>query len=420
LGFFHLLAIILGLTALFGYINVRFVHLQDSIGLMLMGLLFTVILTTLGHYIGHHIVLQEYEFVKAMELNKTLLEGVLCFMLFAAGTEVRYNYIKHYRWLILALAIAGTVCACFLIGTLIYVIFPVFGLSISLIAALAFGALISPTDPIATLAILGKAGLPKYLQTVMEGESLFNDGVGIVLFSVFFTMLASNVQIGVPEAFLMFLREVLGGILLGMIISVIMHFMLITTHHHSNGLIISLAGVTLGYALAETIAVSGPIAMVVTGLVIGNKTLPMIELKDRTLFYNFWDSINEILNSLLFVLLGLHLVIIHYETNLLPVAIAIIVCLASRFISVLIPVATLNMANAIKAKTLSFTSLLTWGGLRGGLSLAMALSLPQTEDKPTILLMAYGVVAFSVLIQGSTISKLYSPEKLQTLLKKKE
>ena len=306
-----------------------------------------------------------------------------------------------------------------MIGVSLWGLFAVFGVGLSLIYALVFGALISPTDPIAALAILGKVGLPPKLEAIINGESLFNDGVGVVIFSICLTVAIGTEQPTAGDAATMFLREVLGGIGLGFAASALMHHTLSRAEDYGTQVLISLSIVALGYAVAEHLEVSGPIAMVVTGLVIGNYTMPRLERGERLPFKTFWRAVDEVLNSVLFVLIGLHIAVVPLFSPGIPTALcAIIVCLMVRWISVYLPLNALSMVGALKADNLGLTNLLTWGGLRGGLAIAMALSLPNGPEKDIILHMTYGVVAFSIIVQGLSIGRMFKADRMKQLLKR--
>ena len=254
----------------------------------------------------------------------------------------------------------------------------------------------------------------------MNGESLFNDGVGVVLFTMALAFAGGGAQSSLSGALALFLREVLGGVGLGLLVGLVTHIMLLRSSDYTNQLLITLGTVTLGYAVALKIEVSGPIAMVVAGLVVGNVTAPRMAAEVIKPLQTFWSGVDETLNSLLFVMIGLVAITIH-SLPLAPlgtsVLVAVVVCLIVRAISVYLPLAALNATPALNAKTFAMTKLFTWGGLRGGLALALALSLPESPEKPLIINMTFGVVAVSILIQGSTIGKLFSPDYLKGILR---
>lgn len=416
---FTVVAILLGLTALFGFLNERWLRLQPTIGLMLLALLFTV---AVGGLKAAGIVpdLVWYKaLIRELDLSEVLLNGVLCFMLFAGSVGVDIRSLRAQQWTVLSLAIGATVLACLLVGGMLSATLAWLGIALALPYALVFGALISPTDPIAALAILKSAELPKPLETILNGESLFNDGVAVVLFTMALTIAQGSAETASDGA-LLFLREVLGGVGLGLLVSAVMHAMLMRTKDYGNQVIITLSAVALGYSVALHVDVSGPIAMVVAGLAIGNVTAHRIAPEHLAPLATFWRGIDEVLNALLFVMIGLYITLIHdlsWAPLVIVVPVAIVVCLAARALSVYVPIAILGVSRRLQADTRGLTKLLTWAGLRGGLALALAISLPESAEKPLILNMTFGVVAFSILVQGTTIGKFFKPAYLRGLMR---
>jgi CPA1 family monovalent cation:H+ antiporter len=413
------IANLLGLTAVFGVINERYLHLQPAIGLMLLALVMTLVLVVLNFTGVVNALGWEQTLVKELDLSSVLLNGVLCFMLFAGSAGVQIELLKEKKWIIVTLAIGSTIVACLLTGVLLTTLLGWFGVTLALGYAFVFGALISPTDPIAALAILKAAGLPEPLEAIINGESLFNDGVGVVLFTMALAFAGGAAQTGLSDAVVLFLREVLGGIGLGLLVGLVTHFLLLRTSAYANQLMITLATVALGYSVALSIDVSGPISMVVAGLAVGNVTVPRLSAETVKPLQMFWSGIDDILNSLLFVMIGLVAVMVH-TLPLAPlgisVLVAVVVCLVARAVSVYLPLVALGATPALNANIGAMTKLFTWGGLRGGLALALALSLPDSPEKPLIINMTFGVVAVSILVQGSTIGKLFSPDYLKGIL----
>ena len=411
------LGVLMALTALFGVLNERYLRLPSSIGLMLLALGMTAMLAALKSFGAIEGLTWTRALVDKLDLSEVLLNGVLCFMLFAGSTGVKLSFLRENELPILSLALGSTIVACIITGGLLAMVLGWFGVTLPLAYAFVFGALISPTDPIAALAILRTTGLPERLETIINGESLFNDGVGVVLFTLALAQARGNAES--TPAVLMLLREVLGGVGLGLVVAFATHSVLRRTRMFVNQLLISLATVAIGYSLALEIDVSGPLAMVVAGLVVGNVTAPRLTEEVLAPLRNFWDAIDELLNAMLFVMMGLTVVLVHdltWAPLMVVVPVSIAVCLVARAVSVYLPIVALNATHVFQADTFGLTKLLTWAGLRGGLALALALSLPQSDQKPLIVNMTFAVVAFSVLVQGATVAKLFSPSYLKGLL----
>lgn len=417
---FWSVAILLGLTALFSLFNERVLRLQATIGLMLQAFALTAALFLLNTFGAVDLLGWVRGLVGDLNLSGTLLNGVLCFMLFAGGAGMRFRSLEEEKGTIVTLAIGATVLACLLVGLMLWFVLGLLDVRIPLAYAFVFGALISPTDPIAALAILKQAGLPDRLEAIINGESLFSDGVGVVLFTIALGVAAGTAAATLTGAVGLFVREALGAVLLGLAVSLVIHLMLARAGQYATRLAITLAAVMLGYGIALRIDVSGPIAMVVTGLVIGNFTVPRMSKAAREPLGMFWHGIDELLNSLLFVLIGLTVVLVHTIPGVSLLAIAasaVAVCLIARAISVYLPLVGLTAAGALHGDRRGLTWLLTWGGLRGGLALALALSLPDSPEKTLIVNMTFAVVAFSILVQGSTIGTFFKPDYLGGLLK---
>lgn len=416
---FTAIAGLIGITAILSFVNDRYLGLQPDIGLLLLAGLTTVALRLLEIFVPSGAVGQLYQITQSFNLNDTLLKGVLCFMLFRGAVNVRWASLREQRWLVLSLAFAGTSMACLLTGGLTYAGLSLFGVTITLAQALLFGALIAATDPVAALAILSKIGLPKNLETVVDGESLLNDGVAVVLFTIFAAMAIGGGSPSWGGAGSIFVREVLGGAGLGFFGWLVIHVLMLRANTYHTSLLLSLGAVACLYATAQHLHVSGPIATVVAGLLSGNVTGPRLSESTRAPMRTFWTGLDDMLNALLFVFVGFHVVLINPLVGVtpgVPAIIAIIAVLVARAISVSVIVSGLNATNVIRADCLGLTKLLTWGGLRGGLSLALAVSLPDSSWKPLVLNMTFAAVVFSIVIQGLTIQRMFTKDQLAGLL----
>lgn len=410
----NVVAIFLSITALLAYLNRRYVGLPPAIGVMAIALVLSL-LNMLADKLGFHTLsLLEQSLVEAVDFSELLMQGMLSLLLFAGAIHVNLKQLRAYRWQVASLAVIGTALSTVIIGVALWGISSLTGLQLPFIYCLIFGALISPTDPIAVLGILSSVGAPKNVELVMSGESLFNDGVSVVLFSLLLGMLAGTEVPTVSGAATLLLREAGGGALLGALMGYIIYLMLKSIDSYQEEVLLTLAAVLGGYALAIALEVSGPLAMVVMGLIIGNqgRSSAMSEETERNLDM-FWELLDEILNAVLFVLIGLEVILLHFTHTLLGVAgLVILLTLAARLLTVGLPVALLNSLFRLPKGA---WAVLTWGGLRGGISVALALSLPPGEIRDTLVSLTYLVVVFSILVQGTSVGKLTSrvmrPEK---------
>ncbi|MBU0480071.1 MAG: sodium:proton antiporter [Proteobacteria bacterium] len=405
----HITAILITVSALFSYINYRFIRLPTAIGLMAITMALSIILMVLVG-VGVNAVATVAQFVSKIDFHDTLMEGMLSFLLFAAALDVDLGDLAKQKWTILGLATGGVIISTALIGTAIRVLLGLFGVKISLAYALLFGALISPTDPIAVMGILKKAGIPKSLETKVAGESLFNDGVGVVVFLVVLGIATGGHELNGADIALLFLQEAAGGLLLGLLLGYLCYRLLVSVDQYQVEVLLTLALVMGGYSLANALHLSGPLAMVVAGLMIGNQGRMFAMSKHtRTNLDSFWHLTDYILNAVLFVLIGLEVLILDFDhTDLWIAPLAIIVALLGRFISI---AGLISMMRPFRHFTDNVVKIMTWGGLRGGISVALALSIPTGDERNLILVMTYSVVVFSILVQGLTIEKLVRPGK---------
>jgi CPA1 family monovalent cation:H+ antiporter len=409
-GIFELAAILLVLAAIFSFINHRYLKFPTAIGLMALTLAASLVVLLAGLAFPR-VEQRAAAAVAAIDLDKAFLHGMLGFMLFAGALHVNIDDLKRRKWPIGLMATAGVLLSTFLIGGLVWGILTALGIPVRFIYCLLFGALISPTDPIAVMAILRQAGVPKDTEIKIAGESLFNDGVGVV---VFFGLLEiATGQYGFDPIHLaeLFAWEALGGAILGFLAGYLTYRMLRSVDNYQVEVLLSLALAAGGYALADALHMSGPIAMVVAGLLVGNvgRTFAMSPTTVAHLDV-FWELVDEILNAVLFVLIGLEVLVVAFTgTYLLAGLLAIPVVLAARLVSVATPITLLRRRDVFPKYTVR---MLTWGGLRGGISVALALSLPASvggepvPERDLIVTMTYIVVVFSILVQGLTVGPL--------------
>ena len=400
---FHLFSILIVLSAGFAYINFRVLKLPNAIGLMLVSLVFSFFIIIMGHYFP---IFKEDIAMKMDSINfsELLLESMLSFMLFAGAIHIKFKDLNKEKLSILLFSTISVLISTFIIGFASYYLLNYMGIPVQLIHAMLFGALISPTDPIAVLSILKTAGVSKSLETKIAGESLFNDGVAVVVFITILKLAKPGTDINISSILLLFGQEAIGGLVLGIVIGYIGYKLIASIDNYQVEVLITLAVVMGGYTLAHYTHVSGPLAMVAAGLITGNhgKTLGM---SDTTAEYvdKFWELIDEILNALLFVLIGLELLIIQTNQKIVFAAILILlITLVTRYISVYIPSIAVRLKERINQKTIL---ILTWGGLRGGISIALALSINPEYNKDIWVTITYVIVCFSILVQGLTIGK---------------
>ncbi|WP_034261086.1 cation:proton antiporter [Altibacter lentus] len=407
MDYFLITAILVTLAALFGYINVRFLKLPNTIGLMLITIVFTLGIFALS-YIDSTLLDAEKYIITQIDFKSVLLDIMLSFLLFAGALHTNFQQLKVQRWPVLVFATFGVLVSTFLVGTVMYFVLQLLGLEVAYIYCLLFGALISPTDPIAVLGILKKAGVPKKLETKIVGESLFNDGVGVVIFLTIFQIASMGAQGSVDpmDIIVLFSQEVLGGILLGLLLGWITYRLMRSIDDYDIEVIITLAAVMGGTVVAQSLHLSAPLAMVTTGLIVGNDTVRASTMSAITETYvdKFWELIDILLNTILFVLIGMEMLVLTFEGNYIVAGLlAIPIILACRYSSLVLPIAFFKDRLAFVPKT---NLIMTWGGLRGGISIALALGLTQDMQRDLFLVITYVVVLFSILVQGLTVEKL--------------
>jgi monovalent cation:H+ antiporter, CPA1 family len=402
MGTFNLIAVLTVLAAIFSYLNFRFLKLPSTIGLMVLALAFSLAVVGLAAIfpaVGH----EARTIVHQFDFGESLLHGMLGFLLFAGALHVDIGDLAYYKGPIALQATLGVLISVLVVAALAWTLLGFCGVPARLIDCLLFGALISPTDPISVLALLKKMGAPKPLEIQIAGESLFNDGVGVVIFAALLEVAAGGQELDAGRIILLFTREALGGVIFGLAIGLVVYRLLKTVDDYEVEILLSLALVAGGYALAHALHLSGPIAMVVAGLLIGNHGRSFAMSPTTTEHLDmFWSLVDEILNAVLFVLIGLEVLVLTFSTAYLAAGLlAVIIVLAARWVSVGLPVWILRRWELFEP---SMVPILTWGGLRGGISVALALSIPETmPERNAILTITYVVVVFSILVQGLSV-----------------
>jgi CPA1 family monovalent cation:H+ antiporter len=402
-------AVCLVITALLGYLNHRYLGLPGAIGMMAASLALSLALVGLdaAGITGSAHVLRLYAetLVRSVDFSNVLMQGMLSMLLFAGALHVDLTQLKIYRWPVAALAVLGTMLSTLVVGYGMWAALPLVHLQLPLIYCLLFGALISPTDPIAVMSILKSAHAPQELELVIAGESLFNDGVAVVIFTLLLGMLASGTPPTVEQALQLLTHEAGGGVLFGLVLGYVLFRMLKSVDSYEVEVLLTLAAVMGGYVLASKLHVSGPLAMVVVGLIIGNqgRALAMSDTTRRYLDM-FWELLDQILNAVLFVLMGMAVLLVTFRLGeWVGMAMAVAVTLLARTVVVGLPVAVMPRAFNLPRGS---WKVLTWGGLRGGISVALALSLPAGPERDTVVALTYGVVVFSIFAQGLTIGRV--------------
>ena len=405
---YNALALLLVVAAAFAYINHRFLRMPPAIGLMVLGLAASLLLVLLAKA-GLQPVLKLALLVDKLDFSTIVMQVMLGFLLFAGAIHVDARRLGKLRWPVGALALIGTPVSTLLVAGAMFLLLPLFHLPTPFIYCLLFGALISPTDPIAVLSILIKANISKSLETKIVGESLFNDGVGVVLFVVTLEVaLMGSKDFTVAHALAVFARETLGGLVLGTALGLGAAWLVRTINNYQVEVLLTLAVVAGGTALATRLHTSGPLAMVMAGLLVGhfshNRAVMSNESQDYV--HKFWELIDEVLNALLFVLMGLEVLVLNISGRTVLVGLAaIVVVLGARLVAVSVPLVFLRLLPTFKPSDHG-VAVLTWGGLRGGLSVALALSLPPTMPRELIVGITYVIVVFSIVGQGLTIGPL--------------
>ena len=407
-SFLNAAAVIIALAALFGFINHRWLGLPHAIGIVVIALLASLGAIAIDAIFPALALQDSVRAILAnIDFHDVLMKGMLSFLLFAGALHVNLDDLLSRKWAIGSMATVGVLMSTFMVGFAVWGISSALGIGIPMMYCLVFGALIAPTDPVAVLGILKTVKVPESLEAKIAGESLFNDGVGLVVFIIMVAIAVGGGghggdSVGVLDVIRLFAQEALGGAALGLAFGYVAFRALKSIDEHNLEVLITLALVMVTYGVAAALHLSGPIAVVIAGLLIGNKgtRLAMSE-KTRDHVQKFWSLLDEIINSALFLLIGFEVFALSISGNVvLLMIIAIPLTLAARFISVATPLTLLSLNREF---TKGAIPVLTWGGLRGGISVALALSLPESAFKDTILATTYGVVIFSIVVQGLTV-----------------
>lgn len=401
---YNLIAVIFTLTVAFALINYQYIKLPTTIAMMLGSMLLSITLIITNELSATYFTQYAQKLLNSFDFGRLLMKGMLSFLLFAGSMSIDFTLLKKQLNKILTLATVGTAGSTVMIALMCYYLLPLFNHSMPFLFCLLFGSLISPTDPIAVLSTFKRLKVPQSLHVLVAGESLFNDGVGIVLFVTLYELTFSGTPITVPNVAFLFIKEAIGGALYGYLIGYAANE-LIKLSNETIAVLITLAIVTSGYALANAIGISGPLAMVIAGLLIGNKARRgSLQDKINQTLQQFWIVIEDVLNAILFFLIGLEILEVDLSLNQAAAAITIVpIVLLCRWVTIK---TTANLLIKRSKRSNANNDILVWGGLRGGLSIALALSLPNSTERNLILGMTFAVVAFSILVQGTTINTL--------------
>ena len=403
---YQIFVVIICLAAGFYYINYRFIRLTPTVGIMAMSLAASLLLQGAARLFPG-VAAPFTAMIGSREFHSLLVDGMLSFLLFAGSIHIDARRLKKELLPVITLSTVGVLISTVVVGVMVHYLLHVFGMEVAWLHCLLFAALISPTDPIAVLAILKKAGIAPSLELKIAGESLFNDGVAVVVFLTILEIAQpGSGQPSFASVSILFAREALGGLLFGLALGYASYFAIRSISKYEVEIMISIATVMGGYMLAGWLGVSGPLAMVVAGIVIGSKnnTTDAAPLT-HDYFTTFWELIDELLNALLFMLVGFEMLVIPISAPVLAGGlVCIVLVLAARWLSVALPVTLLRFSATVEKNAIA---ILTWGGLRGGLSIALALSLPGSMHRDLFVALTYIIVVFSILVQGLTIGKFY-------------
>ncbi len=403
---YYTFSVLIVLASFFAYLNLRFLKLPGTIGIMLIAMFVSLGIRFLGSSIFPDTTKHFFALIQEFDFNEILMGAMLNFLLFAGALHVNISDLKDQKWPIATYSTISVVLSALIISALLYYVAPLFGIAIPYIFCLLFGTLISPTDPIVVLGILKQAKVPKHIETKITGESLFNDGVAVVMFAVVLKLATdTSFDATFGSVSVLFLKEAVGGVVLGGLLGFTASKVMKQIDDYKVSVLITLSIVMGGFLIAKGLHVSSPLAMVIAGLIIGNfgKSADMSE-QTRDYLGKFWELIDEIMNAILFLFIGFELLLLpNISEQLVLGVVAIFIVLFSRMLSILIPVKSILRTNTYSRGSLI---VMVWGGIRGGVSIALVMSMPAGEWKDLFLEITYIVVLFSIVVQGLTVGKL--------------
>lgn len=408
------------LASIFAYLNYRFLKLPSTIGIMVIAIVVSIILVFFGENFLPRTFGHLNNLMNSIDFTEVLMGAMLNFLLFAGGIHININDLKEQLRPVVIFSTAGVVISTFIVGFGMFYLLPLVGLQMPFIYCLVFGALISPTDPVAVLSVLKQANVSKSLETKVAGESLFNDGMAVVVFTVVLQLaVGKEVDLGIENIGLLLIKEAGGGLFLGVLLGWITSRLMREVDDYIISVLVTLSVVMGGYLIARQMHISGPLTMVAAGLFMGNFNVKF-KMKSITQDYliKFWELIDEILNAVLFLFIGFELLMIKdLKHFMIPGVVAIVVVLIARFISIWGPTKFMSLRTRFSPQTVK---VLVWGGIRGGVSIALAMSIPKSEYSEIILSITYCVVVFSIIVQGLTIAKVANPKKIESEEKEQE
>lgn len=411
---YYSFSVLIVLASIFAYLNYRILRLPSTIGIMVIAIVVSVFLVLFGETMLPKTFLHLNELIGSLDFTEVLMGAMLNFLLFAGGIHINIKDLKEQFGPVVIFSTVGVIISTFAVGFGAYYLLPLVGIKMPLIYCLVFGALISPTDPVAVLSILKQANVSKSLETKVAGESLFNDGMAVVVFTVILQLaIGKEIDLNIENIGLLLLREAGGGLFLGVLLGYSASRALRVVDDYIISVLITLAVVMGGYLIAREMHISAPLAMVAAGLFMGNFS-SSFKMKSETQDYliKFWELIDEIMNAVLFLFIGFELLLIKdLNEYLFAGGICIMVVLLSRWVSIFLPTKFMSFKHRFSPQTVK---VLVWGGIRGGVSIALALSIPQNQYSQIIISITYCVVVFSIIVQGLTIAKVANPKKLAT------